>query len=278
MKCLKTKKIILGFNVGTLVTIVFTPIIFLNNYQNNHYQNFSQKKIIKKMSYQTNLKNDYLQEFNKDKLYDKNTNLKSYIDHNYDSNYSRYYRPITYRPITYRPITYRPMPIPITTYSRSYYSGSYYSEPFPFWLQLTTYILSGFIILGCLWELFKFIRYEVLYKRKTKLQLLILLYTKNYLESLESKEVEVYIPSDNKTITHNKVIIKNAIKNLIDYDSMKNDIDELNLEIKDSNEILPSNDQPAIDITLIFSINDSFIEIEGFSAKQSKLKQLKIKQ
>ena len=264
MKFLKTKKIILGLNVGTLVTIVFTPITFLNSNQNNHYQNLNQKN---KISYQTNLKNNYLQEFNKDKLYDKNTNSKSYIDHNYDFNYSPYYRPITYRPITYRP-----MPIPITTYNRSYYSGSYYSEPFPFWLQLTIYILSGFIILGCLWELFKFIRYEFLYKRKTKLQLLILLYTKNYLESLQSKEVEVYIPSDNKTITHNKVIIKNAIKNLIDYDSMKNDINELNLEIKDSNQILPANDQPAINITLIFSINDSFIEIEGFSAKQSKIK------
>ena len=90
---------------------------------------------------------------------------------------------------------------------------------------------------------------------------------KSSLENLETKEVEVYVPSTNKTITHNKVAIKSAIENLDGYDEI--DLDGTFLEVKNSNDNLPTNDQPAISIILIVSKNNVDVEVQGFSAKQS---------
>ena len=90
---------------------------------------------------------------------------------------------------------------------------------------------------------------------------------KSSLESLETKEVEVYAPSTNKTITHNKVAIKSAIENLDGYDEI--DLDGVSLEVKNSDDNLPNNDQPATSIILVLSKNNVDVEVQGFSAKQS---------
>ena len=89
---------------------------------------------------------------------------------------------------------------------------------------------------------------------------------KSNLESLSPKIVNVDAPSSNKTITHNKEAIKNAIQNLNGYNSI--DFGEVSLEIKDSNNNLPSNNQEAISIILILSKNNVSVEVQGFSAKQ----------
>ena len=90
---------------------------------------------------------------------------------------------------------------------------------------------------------------------------------KSSLENLETKKVEVYAPSQDKTITHNKAAIKNAIENLDGYDEI--DLDGASLEIKNSDDNLPKNDQPATSIILIVSKNNVNVEVQGFSAKQS---------
>ena len=90
---------------------------------------------------------------------------------------------------------------------------------------------------------------------------------KSSLESLETKEVEVYAPSTNKTITHNKAAIKSAIENLDGYDEI--DLNGVSLEIKNSDDNLPTNDQPATSIILVLSKNNVDVEVQGFSAKQS---------
>ena len=90
---------------------------------------------------------------------------------------------------------------------------------------------------------------------------------KSSLENLETKEVEVYAPSTNKTITHNKAAIKSAIENLNGYDEI--DLDGVSLEVKNSNNNLPTNDQLATSIILVLSKNNVDVEVQGFSAKQS---------
>ena len=90
---------------------------------------------------------------------------------------------------------------------------------------------------------------------------------KSSLENLETKEVEVYAPSQDKTITHNKVAIKSAIENLDGYDEI--DLDGVSLEVKNSDDNLPTNDQPATSIILVLSKNNVDVEVQGFSAKQS---------
>ena len=90
---------------------------------------------------------------------------------------------------------------------------------------------------------------------------------KSSLENLETKEVEVYAPSTNKTITHNKAAIKSAIENLDGYDEI--DLNGASLEVKNSGNNLPTNDQPASSIILILSKNNVNVEVQGFSAKQS---------
>ena len=90
---------------------------------------------------------------------------------------------------------------------------------------------------------------------------------KSSLENLETKEVEVYAPSEDKTITHNKNSIKSSIENLDGYDEI--DLDGASLEVKNSDDNLPTNDQLATSIILILSKNNVDVEVQGFSAKQS---------
>ena len=90
---------------------------------------------------------------------------------------------------------------------------------------------------------------------------------KSSLENLETKEVEVYAPSEDKTITHNKAAIKSAIENLNGYDEI--DLDGASLEVKNSGNNLPTNDQLATSIILVLSKNNVDVEVQGFSAKQS---------
>ena len=89
---------------------------------------------------------------------------------------------------------------------------------------------------------------------------------KSKLEGLSPKTVEVDAPSSNKTINHNKEAIKNAIQNLSGYDTIE--FDGTSLEIKDSNQNLPNNDQPATSIILVLSKNNVDVEVQGFNAKQ----------
>ena len=86
------------------------------------------------------------------------------------------------------------------------------------------------------------------------------------LEGLSSKIVNVDAPSLDKTITHNKVAIKSAVENLSGYGAIE--FNGATLEIKDSSNNLPSNDQPAVAITLVLWKNSVNLEVEGFSAKQ----------
>ena len=90
---------------------------------------------------------------------------------------------------------------------------------------------------------------------------------KSSLENLEIKKVEVYAPTTNKTITYNKVAIKSAIENLSGFNAIN--FNRASLEVKNSSDNLPTNDQPAINIILILSKNNVDVEVQGFSAKQS---------
>ena len=89
---------------------------------------------------------------------------------------------------------------------------------------------------------------------------------KSKLESLSPKTLKVDAPSSNKTINHNKDAIKNAIQNLSGYNAIE--FDGTSLEIKDSNQNLPTNNQVAIPIILVLSKNNVNLEVQGFSAKQ----------
>ena len=91
---------------------------------------------------------------------------------------------------------------------------------------------------------------------------------KSNLEGLSSKTVEVDAPNLDKTVTHNKVAIKNAIQNLSGYSTISSNFNGATLEIKDSNQNLPTNNQVAIPIILVLSKNNVDVEVEGFSAKQ----------
>ena len=89
---------------------------------------------------------------------------------------------------------------------------------------------------------------------------------KSKLEGLSPKILKVDAPSSNKTINHNKDAIKSAIQNLSGYDAIE--FDGTSLEIKDSNQNLPTNNQPAIPIILVLSKNNVDLEVQVFSAKQ----------
>ena len=59
---------------------------------------------------------------------------------------------------------------------------------------------------------------------------------KSSLENLETKKVEVYAPSTNKTITYNKVAIKSAIENLNGFNAIN--FNRASLEVKNSSDNL----------------------------------------
>ena len=89
---------------------------------------------------------------------------------------------------------------------------------------------------------------------------------KSNLESLSTKILKVDAPNLDKTINHNKDAIKSAIQNLSGYNAIE--FNGATLEIKDSNQNLPTNNQPAIPIILVLSKNNVDLEVQGFSAKQ----------
>ena len=91
---------------------------------------------------------------------------------------------------------------------------------------------------------------------------------KSKLEGLSPKILKVDASSSNKTINHNKDAIKNAIQNLSGYSAISSNFNGATLEIKDSNQNLPTNNQPAIPIILVLSKNNVDLEVQGFSAKQ----------
>ena len=91
---------------------------------------------------------------------------------------------------------------------------------------------------------------------------------KSSLEGLSPKVIEVDAPSLDKTVTHNKVAIKSAVENLSGYSTISSNFNGATLEIKDSNNNLPSNNQPAVAITLVLWKNSVNLEVQGFSAKQ----------
>ena len=91
---------------------------------------------------------------------------------------------------------------------------------------------------------------------------------KSSLDDLVTKVVEVDAPSLNKTVTHNKAAIKSAVENLSGYSAISSNFNGATLEIKDSNNNLPSNNQPAVAITLVLWKNSVNLEVQGFSAKQ----------
>ncbi len=85
------------------------------------------------------------------------------------------------------------------------------------------------------------------------------------LENWSPKTVEVYAPTPDKTITHNKAIIKSAIENLSGYNLIN--FSGATWEVKDSDDILPGNDEEAINIILVLFKNNIKSEVQGFSAK-----------
>ena len=91
---------------------------------------------------------------------------------------------------------------------------------------------------------------------------------KSKLEGLSPKVIEVDAPSLDKTVTHNKAAIKSAVENLSGYSAISSNFNGATLEIKDSNNNLPSNNQPAVAITLVLWKNSVNLEVQGFSAKQ----------
>ena len=91
---------------------------------------------------------------------------------------------------------------------------------------------------------------------------------KSSLDDLVTKVVEVDAPRLDKIVTHNKVAIKSAVENLSGYSAISSNFNGATLEIKDSNNNLPSNNQPAVAITLVLWKNSVNLEVQGFSAKQ----------
>ena len=85
------------------------------------------------------------------------------------------------------------------------------------------------------------------------------------LENFTKKTVEVYAPDPDKTVTHNKAIIKSAIENLDGYNSIN--FSGATCEVKNSDDILPSNDQDPVNIILVLFKNNVKREVQGFSVK-----------
>ena len=93
---------------------------------------------------------------------------------------------------------------------------------------------------------------------------------KKDLESLSVKTVEIdSSESSDQKITTNKVKIKEEITKLEGYSTI--DFKNVNVEVKNSENLLPNNEQDPIAIILVLSKTNASpnnIEVEGFSAKQ----------
>ena len=90
---------------------------------------------------------------------------------------------------------------------------------------------------------------------------------KNNLENLNTKIVEVYTSqAADLKITTNKVEILKAIRKLRGYSDIE--LKGVNIEIKNSNDLLPTNSETPIEITLVLSKPGISIELTIFKAKQ----------
>ena len=93
---------------------------------------------------------------------------------------------------------------------------------------------------------------------------------KKDLESLSTKTVEIdSSESSDQKITTNKVKIKEEITKLEGYSTI--DFKNVNVEVKNSENLLPTNEQDPIAIILVLSKTNASpnnIEVEGFSVKQ----------
>ena len=90
---------------------------------------------------------------------------------------------------------------------------------------------------------------------------------KSSLENLSTKIVEVYIENASALeINDNKKEILNAIEKLEGYKDIE--FKGINIEVKNSNDLLPANDQEPIAITLVLSKFGNSLEVTTFKAKQ----------
>ena len=109
---------------------------------------------------------------------------------------------------------------------------------------------------------------NLLVRRKYNSNELDIQSVKNALKSLSIKEVNVYTEGAiDKKITTNKEEILKSIKKLNNFSKI--DLKGVNIVVKDSNELLPTNENSGVPITLILSkTGASNFELSGFSAKQ----------
>ena len=96
---------------------------------------------------------------------------------------------------------------------------------------------------------------------------------KNSLNALKVKTVEVYTSGAvDQKITTNKIKILEAIKKLEGYEEIE--FKGVSVNVKDSNDLLPTNSENAIAITLILSKSGVSIESTTFKAKQMSLQKM----
>ena len=96
---------------------------------------------------------------------------------------------------------------------------------------------------------------------------------KSDLENLNTKTVEVYTSrAIDLKITTNKIEILKAIRKLRGYSDIE--LKGVNVDIKNSETLLPTNDQTPITITLILSKPGISIELNIFKAKQMSLQKM----
>ena len=95
---------------------------------------------------------------------------------------------------------------------------------------------------------------------------------KSSLEALTPQTVEVYTSGAiDQKITTNKVEILKSIKKINGYSNI--DFRNTRIEVKDSQDLLPTNDQSPVAITLVLSKPGVSIEVTGFSTKQMSASQ-----
>ena len=96
---------------------------------------------------------------------------------------------------------------------------------------------------------------------------------KSSLEALTPQTVDVYTSGAiDQKITTNKVEILKSIKKINGYSNI--DFRDTRIEVKDSEDLLPDNDQSPIPITLVLSKPGVSIDVTGFSAKQMSASQI----
>ena len=110
-------------------------------------------------------------------------------------------------------------------------------------------------------------------KTLSELSLIELNRIKNSLESLGKKVVDVYTSGAiDQKVTTNKVEILKAIQKISGYSKIN--LDEALVKVKDSEDVLPENNQPPVAITLVVTKPNGSIEVTGFKAKQMSPSQI----